>query len=171
MQRRPEPSEYYQYYQHYIDLVPSGDITAILRAQYRASHDLLAHVPAPRLDFRYAPGKWTLKEVVAHVIDTEWVFAARALHFARKVEGALPGVEQDDMIAASNIATRPFAAMLLEWGHVREAGVLLFESFDDETWSRRGVASGREFSVRALAYIIAGHAQHHVTVLKDRYLG
>lgn len=171
MRRRPEPSEYFEYYRGYIDRVPDGDIVSILRAQARETTALLDRVSDEKAAYRYAPGKWSLKEVVAHVLDLEWVFLARALHFARKVEGALPGVEQDDIIAVANVAARPLPSILAEWRHVREAGALFFEGLDDEAWGRRGVASGRTFTVRSLAYIVAGHERHHAGVIRERYLG
>ncbi len=171
MRRRPDPSEYFEYYRRYVDLVPEGDVVSALRAQIRATTALLAQIPDEKADFRYAPGKWTLKEVVAHVLDTEWVFTARALHFARNVEGALPGVEQDDMIAAAGVADRSLGSLIAEWRHLREAGALFFESLSDEAWGRTGVASGRTFTVRAMPYIIAGHELHHVGVIREKYLG
>lgn len=170
MRRRPEPSEYFEYYRGYVDKTPEGDIVSILRDQIRATTSLLAQIPDEKADFRYAPGKWSLKEVVAHVLDTEWVFTARALHFARKVPGALPGVEQDDMIAAANVSARPLSSLMAEWRHVREAGALFFDSLDDDAWGRTGTASGRSFTVRSLAYIIVGHERHHVGVIRERYL-
>lgn len=171
MRRRPEPSEYFEYYRGYINETPDGDIVAIMRDQIRSTTSLLATIPDEKADFRYAPGKWSLKEVVAHVLDTEWVFTSRALHFARNVPGALPGVEQDDMIAASDVASRPLSSMMAEWRHVREAGALFFDSLADDAWGRSGIASGRSFTVRSLAYIIVGHERHHMNVIRDRYLG
>ncbi|HEX5133182.1 MAG TPA: DinB family protein [Candidatus Krumholzibacteria bacterium] len=170
MQRRPESSEYFEYYETYVKQVTGTDIVGALRRQNHESRELLATVSPDRLDFRYAPGKWSLKEVVAHVLDTEWVFASRALHFARAVPGALPGVDQDDMIAAGNVAGRPYAAMLTEWNHLREASALMFASLDDAGWDRTGIASGKLFTVRALAYIIVGHERHHMNVIRERYL-
>jgi hypothetical protein len=171
MRRRPELSEFFEYYCGYVSLVPEGDIVSILRAQAGESIAYLERVPADKVAYRYAPGKWSLGEVVAHVADIEWVFLARALHFARKVEGALPGVEQDDMIAASNAGARPLSSLLAQWKHLREAGALFFESLDDEAWGRTGIASGRSFTVRTIPYIIAGHERHHLNVIREKYLG
>lgn len=171
MRRRPEPSEYFEYYRGYIDLVPEGDILSILRAQAKETTAFLERVPEEEVARRYAPGKWSLGEVVAHVVDLEWVFLARALHFARKVEDALPGVEQDDMIVASNAAARPLSPLLAEWRHLREAGVLFFEGLGDDAWGRTGVASGRSFTVRTFPYLIAGHELHHLNVIREKYLG
>jgi DinB superfamily len=100
----------------------------------------------------------------------EWVFTARALHFARGVPGALPGVEQDDVMKVVNYEARPWAALIEQYGHLRAANIKLFEGFDEAAWHRTGVASGHPVSVRALAYIIAGHERHHVAVIRERYL-
>jgi hypothetical protein len=171
MRRRPEPSEYFEYYRAYVGLVPDGDIVSILRAQSEETSTLLKGISEEKAAYRYAPGKWTLKEVVLHTLDIEWVFTARALHFARGVEGALPGVEQDDMMVVANANARPLSALLAEWRSLRQAGTLFFEGLDDAGWGRTGVASGRTFTVRALAYIIAGHERHHVNVIREKYLG
>lgn len=171
MRRRPEASEFFEYYRGYVAQVPEGDIVSILRAQSRESMALLERVTGAQAEYRYAPGKWSLKEVVAHLVDMEWVFFARALHFARKVDAALPGVEQEDAMAASNAAARPLSALLAEWRHLREAGALFLEGLEDDAWGRSGVASGHAVTVRALAYIIAGHERHHIGVMRERYLG
>ena len=170
MRRRPKNSEYVEYYRRYVGLIPEGDIVSTLRTQVRDAGALLEGLSEQASAYRYAPGKWSLKEVVAHVVDIEWVFTTRALHFARKVEGALPGVEQDDMIAASNPAARPLASVLSEWRHLREAGAFFFDSLDDDAWGRTGVASGNVFTVRSIAYIVAGHGQHHMNVIREKYL-
>lgn len=171
MHRRPDSSEFFEYYRAYIDLVPDGDIVATLRAQIAESAALLERVPAAKADYRYAPGKWSLTEVVAHLVDMEWVFTARALHFARKVEGALPGAEQEDMVAAMRGASYTLPALVAQWRHVREAGAMFFAGLDEEAWGRSGVASGRTFTVRTFPWIIAGHERHHLGVIRERYLG
>jgi hypothetical protein len=167
---RPDPSEYNPYSQTYIGKMPDGNIVETLRRQIGDSMSVLEALPADRVDFRYAPGKWTLRQVVAHLVDTEWVFTARALHFARKVDGKLPGVEQEDMIAATNMDLRPLDGLLTEWRHLREAGAMLFSTFDEDTMSRTGIASGNPFSVRSFPWIIAGHERHHLGVIRERYL-
>lgn len=169
--RRPDPSEYYDYYGQYVAAIPDGDILDILRRQIDEASGLLSRVTPERASFRYAPGKWTLKEVVGHVVDLEWVFTARALHFARGVEDALPGVEQDDFVKVAGFGSRPLDDIVDEWRHLRAAGTRFFAGLDDDAWVRRGTASGHLFSVRAYAYIIAGHAQHHLGVMREKYLG
>jgi DinB superfamily len=168
--RRPHPSEYFEYYHTYVSEVPDGDIVTILRRQMEDASALLSSVPKERTGFTYAPGKWTLNEVVGHVLDMEWVFTARALHFARAVDAALPGVEQDDVMKVSNFPSRPLDDIVDQWRHLRAAGTLFFEALDDAAWDRAGTASGRRFTVRAFPYIIAGHANHHLDVIRNRYL-
>jgi hypothetical protein len=167
---RPDPSEYNPYYQTYIGKMPDGNIVETLRRQIGDSMSVLEALPAARGDVRYAPGKWTLRQGVAHLDDTEWVFTARAPHSARKVDGKLPGVEQEDMIAATNMDLRPLDGLLTEWRHLREAGAMLFSTFDEDTMSRTGIASGNPFSVRSFPWIIAGHERHHLGVIRERYL-
>jgi hypothetical protein len=150
--------------------VPDGDIVAILRAQMAEASALLGGVSAERAEYRYAPGKWSLKEVVGHVHDMEWVFASRALCFARGLTAPMPGVEQDEFMSVASFAGRSLSDIFSQWQALRAANVLLFESFDDAAWERTGVASGFPVSVRALAWITAGHARHHLDVLQERYL-
>jgi len=168
--RRPDRSEYFEYYDRYVGLVPDGDIVAILRDQLVSTSAFLQLIPNDRIEYRYAPGKWTLKEVLGHVVDMEWVFTSRALHFARAVGEPLPGVEQDDFIAVGNFAVQSWSALIEQYRHLRHANALLFEAFDEATWSRSGVASGRTFTVRAIPHIIAGHERHHLGVIREKYL-
>jgi hypothetical protein len=168
--RRPAPSEYDSFYGSYVSLVPDGDIIDTLREQRVGIGDLIAAIPAEKTDYRYAPGKWTTREVVGHVIDAEWVFTSRALWFARGVPTPLPGMDQDEFMSGANFADRDLSGLAQEFAGLRSAGIVLFDSFDEDIMSRVGVASGTEVTVRALAYIIAGHALHHVRVLEERYL-
>jgi len=168
---RPVKSEFAEYYVKYVDRVPQGDIVAILRGQMKESFALLERVSAERAEYRYAPGKWSLKEVVGHVCDMEWVFTARALCFARGLAAPMPGVEQDDFMAAANFGSQSLAALLAQWRELRAANTVLFESFDAAAWKRTGIASDNPVSVRALVYIIAGHERHHMGILRERYLG
>jgi hypothetical protein len=169
--RRPEPSEFAPFYAHYVSLVPEDDAVAVMRAQLAASSAFLAAIPAERVDFQYAPGKWTLRQVVRHVIDTEWLFSARALHFARGIPGPLPGMEQDDVAKLADCGARSWPAMLDEYRSLRSALIQFFDGLDDAAWSRTGTASGNLFTVRALGHIIPGHERHHVAVIRERYLG
>jgi len=168
--RRPNPAESNEFYHGYISLVPEGDIIDILREQATALQSLIAAIPEEKADYRYAPGKWTTREVIGHVIDAEWLFVSRALWFARAVPTPLPGMDQDEFMAGANFGDRTLTGLAEEHAGLRSAAVVLFESFDEDIMDRTGVASGLEFTVRAVPYIVAGHAFHHMSVLEDRYL-
>ena len=169
--RRPEPDEHADYYSMYIDGVPDDrTLVDVLREAPDALERLLSGLPPERETFAYEPGKWTCREVLGHVIDTERLFSYRALHVARADPADLPGMDQDEWAAASNAGARPVTDLLREFRGLRAANAALFVSFDEDTLSRRGTASGNEFTVRALAYIIAGHELHHRDVLRTRYL-
>jgi hypothetical protein len=169
--RRPDTSEYAPFYETYVGKVSESDILTVLRAEREGTLSWLANLPAPKIEYRYAPEKWTLRQVFGHVLDMEWVFAARAVHFARAVPGGMPGVEQEDAMRVANFEARPWRAMMDEFASLRAANILFFEGLDDAGWSRSGIASGNPVTVRALAYIIAGHQRHHWGVIRDRYLG
>ncbi len=168
--RRPEPGEYNAYYETYVGKIPEVDIVSVLRTQRDSTLAFLEKIPAGQLDHRYAPEKWTLRQVFGHVLDMEWVFAARAFHFARAVPGDLPGVDQLDTMKVVDFETTPWTALLDQYRHVRAANIALFESFDAAAWERKGIASGNPVTVRALAYIIAGHERHHIGFIRERYL-
>ncbi|HEU4928310.1 MAG TPA: DinB family protein [Candidatus Krumholzibacteria bacterium] len=168
---RPLESEYAEYYRRYVSQVPEGDIVATLRSQMEETSRVLGAVPAARTDYRYAPGKWSLHEVVGHVVDMEWVFTARALSFARGLAAPMPGVEQEEFVAAAQFGRQSWPNLLEQWRHLRTATALFYESLDEEAWKRAGIASGYSVSVRALAYITAGHERHHLGVIRERYLG
>ncbi|MCI0451934.1 MAG: DinB family protein [Candidatus Latescibacteria bacterium] len=168
---RPQASEYNAYYGGYIEQVPEGDILSILRSQIVESTMLLERAKPERVEYRYAPGKWTLHEVVGHVVDMEWVFTVRALSFARGMEAPMPGVEQEDFVKVANFAPQSWPALIAQWRALRAANTILFETFDDAAWTRKGIASDNPVSVRALAYIVAGHERHHMGIIRERYLG
>lgn len=168
--RRPDPSEYNAHYEDYVGKIDDADIIAVLRTQRESTLELFAKLPAAKLEYRYAPGKWTLREVLGHVVDMEWVFTARAFHFARAVPGDLPGVEQDDVMKVVDFAAQPWPSLLDQYRHLRTAGIEFFAHLDDQAWGRKGIASGNPVTVRALAYIIAGHDRHHMDVVRQRYL-
>ncbi len=168
--RRPTPAESDQFYHGYISLVRDGDIIDILGEQQAALQELIASIPEEKSHYRYAPGKWTTREVVGHVIDAEWIFVSRALWFARAVPTPLPGMDQDEFMAGANFGDRPLARLAEEHRNLRSAAIVLFESFDEDIMDRAGVASGLEFTVRAIPHIVAGHAFHHMGVLEERYL-
>ena len=168
---RPDASEYAAYYGRYISLVPDGDIVEILEAQRASTAALLASLSESQGDHRYAPGKWTIKEVVGHVADSERVFSYRAAHVSRSDPAPLPSMEQEIWSAGAESARRSLASLSEELGAVRAATLALVKSLSPTQAMRRGVASNNEVSARALAYLCAGHQEHHVRVLKERYLG
>lgn len=168
-ERRPGRDEHARLYDGYVEGVPDGDIVATLESQGGRLQALLAEVPAHRETSAYADGKWTVREVVGHVVDCERMFAYRALHLARRDPAPLPGMDQDVWAAGSNAASRSLGALARELRAVRAATVALLDGLDDDAWDRRGVASGWEVSVRALAWIAAGHAEHHLRILVERY--
>ena len=167
---RPAPTEHAPYYGKYIALVTENDAIAALQSQLADALPLLRGVPESKGDHRYAPGKWTIKEVLGHLIDAERVFAYRALRFARHDETPLPGFDENIYVPAGNFGARSLAELIEEFEVVRKASLLLFRPLDAAAWNRAGVASDNLMSVRALAFVIAGHGRHHVELLKTRYL-
>ncbi len=167
---RPEAGEYAPYYDRYISLVPADDIVATLDRQLPQTLAFLDGLSEEQAGFRYAPDKWTVKEVVGHMIDTERIMSYRALRFARNDKAAIEGFEQDDYVRFGPFSHVKLADLLEEFGYVRHATVCLFRAFDPEAWLRRGLANQNEISVRALAYVIAGHELHHGRILREKYL-
>jgi len=169
--QRPDAADYNQYYAKYVGLVPDGDIAVTLADQWVETEALLTSIPAEKEEYRYAPGKWSMREVVGHLIDVERLFAFRSLWIARSAEGALPGMEQDEWVGLSGAASRSLAELTAEWGTLRASNLQLFYSYDAEAWDRVGLASGFDVRVRALPWITAGHELHHRSLLKRDYLG
>ncbi len=167
---KPDAAEYMPYYEKYIALVPDGDVVAALRQQLDDTLALLSGVDEARGAHRYAPDKWSVKELVGHVIDTERIFAYRALRFARKDETPLSGFEQDDYIRHGSFDEYQLSELAAEFAHVRRANLSLFQHLSAAAWTRTGLANGHAVSVRALAYIMAGHELHHREILRIRYL-
>jgi hypothetical protein len=167
---RPDTTEAAEYYFTYISKVPDGDICAILERQQADTLALLRGISDERSLHRYAPDKWSIREVVAHLNDTERVFAFRALWFARGFDSPLPSFDQNVAVPASRADDRSWASHVDEFGAVRQATVALFRNVAPEAWGRRGIASGNPFTVRALAWISAGHVTHHAGIVRERYL-
>jgi hypothetical protein len=168
--QRPDSTEYQPYFSRYIVLVPEGDILALLTTQNESTMALLRSLPESSGAFRYAPEKWSIKELVAHLSDAERIFADRALRFARNDETPLPGFEENDYVRAGGFGGYPLADLTAGFENVRRSTVSLFKLMSSEASKRRGKANGAEISVRALAYVIVGHEIHHVNVLRTRYL-
>jgi DinB superfamily len=167
---RPTDDEYLPYYGRYIQRVPDGDVLSTLSRQIGETLALLRGLPESVASYRYAPDKWSVNELVGHVIDTERIFSYRALRFARADITPLAGYEQDDYVRNSTFNSYPLSELASELELVRQSTVYLFRHIDDEAWARRGIANDAEVSVRALAYIIAGHELHHREILLTRYL-
>jgi len=167
---RPAEDEYAPYYGRYISRVPEGDVLELLATQIGDTRALIRSIPESRGDHRYAPGKWSIKEVVGHLTDSERVFAYRALSIGRDDKTPLPGFEQDDYVASANFNERTLSSLLEEFTAVRQATVQLFKNFADKEWQRRGTANGQEITPLSLGYIVAGHELHHMDVLRTRYL-
>jgi hypothetical protein len=167
---RPEPTEYGDFYRVYVNMVGEGSILRLLTAQRDAALQLLRSIDEERAEHRYAVGKWSIKEVIGHVTDSERVFAYRALCFARGERAPQPGFDQDAYVAAADFNRRSLGDLAAEFSQVRYANVTLFGGFDEDVWLRRGVANGVEFTVRSIPYIIAGHELHHIAVIRERYL-
>jgi hypothetical protein len=166
---RPEPGEYAPYYDRYISLVPGSDILGALDSQRRQMMLLLSGRDESDGDFRYAPDKWSAKEVLGHVCDTERIMSYRALRIARGDRTPIEGFEQDDYVRNSPFGQRPLAEVIEDYIAVRRATLTLLRNLDDAAWARRGIANKNEISVRALAYLIAGHELHHRRILEEKY--
>jgi DinB family protein len=166
---RPEAGEYAPYYDRYISRITGSDILGILESQRRQTLLLLSGRDEAEGDFRYAPEKWSAKEVLGHVCDTERIFAYRALRISRADRTPMEGFEQDDYVRNGPFATHPLADLIDDYIAVRRATLTLFRNLDEPAWIRRGIANNNEITVRALAYIIAGHEQHHRRNLEERY--
>jgi uncharacterized damage-inducible protein DinB len=167
---RPESTEYAPYYERYISRVPDGDLVDGLRTQLGETLSLLRAISDDRASHRYAPGKWSIKEVVGHMSDVERIMAYRALRIARGDTTPLSGFDENAYVPAANFESRSLASLAHEFDQVRRATIAFLETLDPDAAARRGSANNLEVSARALAYIIAGHERHHVQILRERYL-
>ena len=166
---RPAASEYNPHYAGYVAAVPEGDLLETLESQIEDAVKLLKGVDDKKSRHRYAPDKWSVREVVGHLADSERVFAYRALRFARGDATPLPSFDENEWAKISNADARPLPDLVAELTVVRGASLALFRSFTDKEFARAGIASGNPITVRALAYIITGHERHHVRILRERY--
>lgn len=166
MLSRPDITEYAEYYKNYIARVPDGSLTDFLAQQAKRYRQLLAEVSSHDASAPTAPGKWSIKQVLGHICDAERVMAYRALRLARGDQKELQGFEQDDYVREAASNSRSLEDLLEEFESVRKATISLFNSLPPGTDTRAGVANGNRVTVRALAYIVAGHAQHHYDLLK-----
>ena len=169
-QNRPAKCDYATYYEKYVALVPGGDFLETLEEQRSTLLRLLSPLTDGQAEFRYAPGKWSIKEVVGHINDAERIFAYRLLRIARGDRTPLASFEQDGYIETGNFSARQLADLLEEFSAVRRASITLMRSLDDKAWMRRGTASQKEITALALGFIIAGHERHHCNILQECYL-
>jgi DinB superfamily len=166
----PARDEAAEYYFNYIDLVPAGDIYATLDRQRADVNEMLATIPEHKVHYRYAPGKWSVCETLCHLNDTERVFQFRALWFARGLDSPLPSFDQTVAVNGAAAESRSWQSHLDEFDAIRVSTLHLFGHLPPDAWMRAGRASDNPFTVRAIAYIIAGHTAHHVAILRERYL-
>jgi hypothetical protein len=169
-QIRPQPGEYAPFYAKYIALVPDADLLDTLQASVHDWKSLLGGLTEPQSEFRYEPAKWSFKEVLGHVTDTERIFSYRVLRIARGDQTPLSGFEQDDYVKEGNFSARKLPELLEEFSAVRHSTLALLRSLSTSAWTRRGNANQKEVTVSALAFVIAGHERHHRFIVEQRYL-
>ena len=167
---QPSPAEYAPFYQTYINHVDTKAINDTLADQLQTTIAFFQAIPDEQAGFRYAPGKWSVREVIGHLSDTERVMTYRALHVARGDQKPLPGFDENQYVAEADFDERSLASLIEEWETVRKASINFFKHIKPPGDERRGVANGHPVSVRALAYIIVGHTTHHRSILEERYL-
>lgn len=165
---RPQPGEYAPFFARYVDLAPEDEVLSAMQAQTEVTNRAILGY-ADRPDHRYAPGKWTVKQVVGHMADTERLFGFRALWFARADPAPLPGMEQDDWMAASDFEAVGLEDLLTGFQAARTSNLFVLRQLAPDAWARRGVASGHSFTVRAYAHGLLGHERAHLQVLAERY--
>ena len=166
---RPDPAEYPPYYATYVDKVPSGDLLGHLEKQIGAIEDTFRRMPAGRATFAYAPGKWTVNEVLGHLADTERVFGYRLLTFARNDPASLPSFDENAWVPAGRFNGRSLAEMVAELVATRRATLALLGGLPADAPAATGTASGKPISVRALAHLLYGHVAHHLGIIHERY--
>jgi hypothetical protein len=167
--KKPEPTEYIPYYESYISLVPAGDFLKIFEDQLADVRAFVQSVPAEKETYRYAPGKWSLRQVLSHVLDTERIFAYRACCIARGETQALTGYDQDLFEMNSEADRRTLRDLAEELEHQRRGNIVMFRAMSEEAGKRVGLANDDPVSVRALAYIMAGHVSHHLQGIRKQY--
>lgn len=167
---RPDLNRVPEYYHKYIELVEGDDLIASLKKQAITFSDFLQHIPEEKTGFRYAPGKWTIKEVLQHIMDTERVFAYRALCFARGEQQPLPGFDENAFAENALCTNRAWKDMISEFQALRRSSEFLFSSMDPSKLEATGIASGKPVYVLGIGFMLAGHVTHHWKILKERYL-
>lgn len=167
---KPTDAEYPDFYSGYIALVPDGDVIKFLKKQKRMFIGLIDSIPEEQLLYRYEEGKWTIKQIVGHVIDTERVMAYRALVFSRGERQPIPGFNENEYVERASFNQKNIQDLIKEFAKLRESNLALIQNLNVDMMERKGNANDFFFSVRAIVYIIAGHVEHHINVIKSRYL-
>ena len=167
---RPYLSDFPTFYHGYVENIESEDIIATFRDQQRQTRTLFQNLSDEQANYAYAPDKWSMKEVLGHIIDAERVFVFRALSFARGETQSLPGFDENTYVPAGRFSDRLLSSLIEEYDAVRNATITFFENLRDADWERQGVANQGNFTVNSIAYIIAGHEAHHLDIIQDRYL-
>ncbi|KAA3621037.1 MAG: DinB family protein [Bacteroidetes bacterium] len=168
--KRPAANDYAPFYEPYVSKIESDDILSTLENTLEENLAFLKAIPAEKWDFSYADGKWTIKEILVHLLDAERIFASRAIRIARHDRTPLPGFDQDAYAPYMEANSRSIDSILEEYEAVRKSTITLYRNFNDKMWFRHGLASGTSVTTLALAYIIAGHEAHHFKVMRERYL-
>lgn len=167
---KPSRNEYPEWYDGYIQSVPEGNILKLMKKQLKEITEFLNEIPASKETYCYAPGKWSIKEVLGHTNDAEKILAYRALRIIRQDKTDLPSYEHDDDIKAFDFNKIPFEDLKMEFRLIRKSNLFLFKNLNDSNWLSEGTVNGNKITVRALAYIIVGHAAHHLKILKEKYM-
>jgi len=169
LSQKPFPDEYSGHYTHYIDLVGEGNILEVFEAQSAIAHNFFSSLTEEQSNHTYAFGKWTVKDILGHLIDTERIFCARALRIAREDKQPMPGFEQDDYVKKGNFFKRTLKDLVEERLMLRGADIKMFKSFEVETFLEKGKANDNEITVRALLYLLTGHEMYHIKFIKENY--
>jgi uncharacterized damage-inducible protein DinB len=168
---KPRDGEFPPYANMYIQLLPGdGQLLRHLKNNFIATKELILSLPEGKLNYRYAENKWTIKQIMVHIIDDERIYAYRALRFARNDETELPGFEQDDYVLYSRANERSIENIMEEYEGVRSSTIALFDGLPEDSFLRMGIANNNKVTVRALAYHIAGHELHHMNIIREKYL-
>jgi uncharacterized damage-inducible protein DinB len=168
--KKPEVNEYAPYYQRYIDLITTDDIYSFFKQQTEEIVTLFTTLSEDQASFRYAEGKWSMKEVIAHIVDSERIFGYRALAISHGEKNPLPGFAENEYVTNGKYQNRSLQSLLNEYTHLSSANLELFKSFDDEMLSQKGTASGKEITARAIIFVTIAHEKHHLDIIKTRYL-
>lgn len=169
MVMRPAPTDYASFYANYVALVPEEDVLSVIETQSSETQKLMASVDETRGSYRYAEGKWSVKEVFGHITDSERVFGYRSLAIARGDQSSLPGFDEQEYMRNANFDAWKIGDLAELYAVTRRANIVFFRNLTEEAWDRRGIANDSAVTVRALAFIIAGHERHHLKVLRERY--